>query len=108
MKDKVKAKLAVASVRQPFRVRADQRHAVAQLRPVRREDPLCDLCTYHALRSCITRGSQVRVTRLTNRWSEPLTRHGESSIGFNLMKQFWQLATVYPPRRVSGRSACFR
>jgi len=34
---------------------------------------------------------------LTKRWSEPLTRHCESSTGFDFMKQF-QLATVYPPR----------
>jgi hypothetical protein len=49
-----------------------------------------------------------RSKRLTNRWSEPLTRHGESSTGFDFMKQFQQLATAYPPRRVRGRSASSR
>ena len=41
-------------------------------------------------------------------WSRPLARHGESSTGFDFMKQFQQLATVHPPRRASGGSFCFR
>jgi hypothetical protein len=45
--------------------------------------------------------------RTIKRLSEPLTRHGESWTGFKLMKHFQQLATVYPPRRVSGLLSLF-
>ncbi len=50
----------------------------------------------------VDRNGRGLMIRLTKRWSEPLTRHGESSTGFDFMKQFQQLATVHPPRRVSG------